>query len=92
MILIKTDLTGVKTGDIICSVWSHADKKWVRTLKDIDGNNINIHKLKVERSLNGTKWILCLYKLNSTDINQKHIFYLDLDNNLKFKIWQKSAL
>ena len=66
VISIKTDLTGLKTGDIICSVWSSTDKKWVRILKDNEGNDINIHKLEVERSLNGSNsWILCLYKLNS---------------------------
>lgn len=89
MVSIKTDITCVKTGDIICSVWSHIDKKWIRILKDKDGNETNIHKLEVERSLNGShKWILCLHKLNSEDKNQKHIFYLDLDDNLKFKIWK----
>ena len=86
MISIKTDLSGVKNGDTICSVWSRKDKKWVRILKDKDGNNINIYKLEVERSLNGSdKWILCLYKLYFP----KYIFYLD--DNLKFKIWKKSA-
>ena len=59
MISIKTDLTGVKNGDTICSVLSRTDKKWVRILKDKDGNNINIYKLEVERSLNGSNnWIL----------------------------------
>jgi len=92
VISIKADITGVKTGDIICSVWSSTDKKWVRTLKDNEGNDININKLEVERSLNGSNsWILCLYKLNTKDKNQKYVFYLDLDSNLKFKIWKKSA-
>ena len=89
---IISDITGVKNGDIICSVWCSADKKWVRTLKDNEGNDININKLEVERSLNGiNSWILCLYKPNTKDKNQKYVFYLDLDSNLKFKIWKKSA-
>ena len=92
MISIKTDITGVENGDTICSVWNSTDKKWVRILKDKDGNNINIYKLEVERSLNnGRNWILCLYKLNSKDKNQKHIFHLDLDVNFIFRVWQKSA-
>ena len=86
MVSIKTDLSGVNQGDTICSVWSRKDKKWVRILKDKDGNNINIYKLEVERSLKGSdKWILCLYK----SYFPKYIFYLD--DNLKFKIWKKSA-
>ena len=90
MASIKTDLTGVKTGNIICSVWSKIDKKWVRTLKDTDGYDINIHKLEVERSLNGCKtWILCLYKLNSKDEKQKYVFHLDIDKYSQFKIWKK---
>ena len=90
---IKSDITDVKTGDIICSVWSSTDKKWVRTLKDNEENDININKLEVERSLKGSNcWILCLYKLNTKDTNQRYVFYLDLDSNLKFKIWKKSAV
>ena len=86
MVSIKRDLSGVNKGDTICSVWSRKDKKWVRILKDNDGNNINIYKLEVERSLNGSdKWILCLYKSYLKDT--KHIFYLD--DNLVFKIWKK---
>ena len=86
MVAIKTDLSGVNKGDTICSVWSRKDKKWVRILKDNDGNNIYIHKLEVERSLNGSnKWILCLYESYLKDT--KHIFYLD--DNLVFKIWKK---
>jgi hypothetical protein len=86
---IKVDLSDIKTGDIICSVWSRVQNKWIRTLKDKDNNDINIHKLEVERSLNGSvNWILCLYQLNSKDCKGKHIFYLDLDK-FKFKIWKK---
>jgi len=92
MSLIKTDITGIETGDTICSIWSYVDKKWVRILKDKDGNDINIHKLEVERSLNGSNnWILCLYKLNSKDKNQKHIFHLDLDK-FQVKIWKKTGM
>ena len=87
MVSIKTDLSGVNKGKTICSVWSRKDKKWIRILKDKDGNDINIYKLEVERSLNNgsDKWILCLYK--SYLKNTKHIFYLD--DNLVFKIWEK---
>jgi hypothetical protein len=46
---IETDLSGVEVGDIICSI--RYDKNWTRTLEDKNGININIHKLKVERSL-----------------------------------------
>ena len=61
-------------------------------LKDKDGNDVNIHKLEVERSLNGSNnWILCLYKLNLKDEKQKHIFYLNFDDNSKIRIWKKSA-
>ena len=87
MVSIKTDLSGVNKGKTICSVWSRKDKKWIRILKDKDGNDINIYKLEVERSLNNgsDKWILCLYK----SYFPKYIFYLG--DNLKFKIWKKSA-
>ncbi len=88
MISVNSDLSGINTGDVMCSVWSYTNKKWVRVLKDIDGNDINIYGLEVERSLNGSKdWILCLYRLNSKDKNQKHIFHLDLDK-VKVKIWK----
>jgi|UniRef100_A0A6C0BY24 hypothetical protein len=79
------DLSGVKTGDIICSVKISPNKKWVRILKDNDGNEINLHKLKVERSLNSSHiWILCLY--NSIPNEQKHIFHLNLEK-IKMRIW-----
>ena len=56
-----SDLSGVKNNNIICSIKISPNKKWVRKLKDKDGNEINIYKLKVERSLNsGNTWILCL--------------------------------
>ena len=79
---IITDLSGVNEGDIICSVCVSPSKKWVRELKDIDGNIINIHKLIVERSLNSNdKWIICLN--NRIPENNKHVFYL---NFLKIKV------
>ena len=56
-----SDLSGLKNNNIICSIKISPNKKWVRKLKDKDGNEINIYKLKVERSLNsGNTWILCL--------------------------------
>ena len=60
-----SDLSGLKNNNIICSIKISPNKKWVRKLKDKDGNEINIYKLKVERSLNsGNTWILCLYHSN----------------------------
>lgn len=82
------DLSGVKTNDMICSVKILPNNNWVRTLKDRDNNEINIYKLKVERSLNsGNNWILCLYTSNSNE--NKHIFYLDLDKT-KIRIWSNN--
>ena len=79
------DLTGVKAKDIICSIVIAPNRKCVRTLDDNNGNSINIHKLKVERSLNSGKiWILCLYNQNSEE--NKHIFHLDY-NKVKARIW-----
>ena len=83
------DLYNVKSGDIMCSIWNKNDKKWVRVLQDNEGNNVCIHKLEVERSLNGSKnWILCLYKQDSTNNNEKYVFHLDIDT-IKAKIWKK---
>lgn len=83
---IVSDLTGVERNDIICSVWNYADKKWIRILKNIDGEFINIYKLKVERSLSsGNCWILCLYKADDTD--EKHVFHLDYEK-IKIKYWK----
>ena len=80
-----SDLSGVKKNNIICSVQISPNKKWVRKLKDKDGNEINIYKLKVERSLNnGNTWILCLYHSNSNE--QKHIFLLDIEK-IKIRYW-----
>lgn len=79
------NLSDVKINNKICSVKISPSKKWIRTLKDKNGNDVNIHKLKVERSLNsGDTWILCLYHLNSNE--QKYIFYLDL-NKIKIRYW-----
>ncbi len=54
-----SDLSGLKNNNIICSIKISPNKKWVRKLKDKDGNEINIYKLKVERSLNsGNTYII----------------------------------
>ena len=80
-----SDLSGLKNNNIICSIKISPNKKWVNKLKDKDGNEINIHKLKVERSLNsGNTWILCLYHSNSNE--QKHVFYLDYDK-ITIRYW-----
>ena len=79
---ITSDITGLESMDIICSVY--ADKKWKRVLMDKDENDVNIHKLEVERSFKGSSyWILCLYNRNTK--NYTHIFHL---NKYKFKIWK----
>lgn len=76
MTSIISDLSGIKNNDIICSVRISPSKKWIRTLTDIDGNQVNIHKLRVERSLNSDDcWILCLY--NQDPKQKKHVFWLD---------------
>jgi len=77
---IITDLSGIKNDDIICSIKISPNKKWLRIIKDNENNEINIHKLKVERSLNSSKWILCLYNIDPN--KQKHVFYLDLNKTL----------
>ena len=80
-----SDLSGLKNNNIICSIKISPNKKWVRKLKDKDGNEINIYKLKVERSLNsGNTWILCLYHSNANE--QKHIFHLDYDK-ITIRYW-----
>ena len=85
------DLYDVKSGDIMCSVWNKTNKKWVRVLQDNEGNDVYIHKLEVERSLNGCKdWIICLYEKNKTNNNNKHVFHLDIDKT-KVKIWKNST-
>ena len=82
---IVSDLSGVTKNNIICSIQISPNKKWVRTLNDTNGNEINIYKLKVERSLNsGNIWILCLYHSNSNE--QKHVFYLDYDK-ITIRYW-----
>ena len=82
------DLSGLHIGDVICSIYSKSDKKWIRTLNDTDGNAIHIYKLVVERSLNGVNnWILCL--LNKNPDLDKHIFYLDIDDTFMVKYYAK---
>jgi hypothetical protein len=90
------DLTGIQSNDIVCSIKNNSNiknkNKWVRTLEDINGNIIDIHKLRVERSLkSGDKWILCLYNKISNKEKQKHVFYIDFDNfdKIKLRIWNK---
>ena len=85
------NLYNVKSGDIMCSIWNKNDKKWVRVLQDNEGNLVYIHKLEVERSLNGSKhWIICLYKQNRINNNEKYVFYLDIDK-IKVKFWKKTT-
>ena len=80
------DLSGVNTEDIICSVWNKTNKKWKRIIEDKEGNNVYIHKLKVERQLNESKhWIICLYKQNRINNNDKYVFYLHIDK-IKVKV------
>ena len=81
------DLSGLHIGDVICSIYSKSDKKWIRTLNDRDGNAIHIHKLVVERSLNSNNWILCL--LNKNPDLDKHIFYLDIEDKFMVKYYAK---
>ena len=87
---IITSLSGVEEGDVVCSVWSSANKKWFRVMKDNDGNDISVYKLEVERSLVGeeTRWILCLYQACSKNTNEKHVFHLNLDK-CKVRVWKK---
>lgn len=86
---IITDLSSVKKGDIICSIYHNEEKKWSRTLQERDGNIlINIHKLEVERSVNGEyHWILGLYKPDKSGV---YIFRLDIDDN-KVRVWKGSS-
>jgi len=89
MASVLSDLSGIAEGDIICSVRVKPETRWKRKLQDKDGNEVNIHRLEVERSLNsGTNWILCLYKENRTSEYDKHIFLLDLDDT-QVKVWKK---
>ena len=75
---IITDLSEVEADDYIISIQILPEKKWKRVLLDYQGNEFNIYKLKVERSLNSGKiWILALY--NRIDDSPNHIFYLNLD-------------
>ncbi len=73
-----SDLSSLTAGDILVSIKIKPSKKFIRVLNDSDNNPINIHKLKVERSLrSGDKWILCLYK--DVSEKEKYVFYLDLE-------------
>jgi len=91
---IITSLSGVEEGDVVCSVWSSADKKWVRVVKDEERNDISVYKLEVERSLAGggeeNRWILCLYQVCSKNLNEKHVFYLNIDK-CKVRVWKKNG-
>ena len=82
------DLSGLTCGNIIISFQVRPNRKWVRVLKDIDGNMVNIFHLKVERNLpSGNTWILCLH--NKHPDKRKHVFHLDFE---KTKVRSKASI
>jgi hypothetical protein len=70
----------LKANDIICSMYSRNENKWIR-----DMNNIYIDQLKVMRIFNeNKKWVLYLYEKNR--MNSINIFYINSD------IYEKVAI
>jgi hypothetical protein len=76
----KIGLYELRTNDIICSIYSKNENKWIRDLNNIDNHLIHIHQLKVFRFFDeNKKWILYLYDENL--MNKINIFELNLDIN-----------
>lgn len=87
----KTDITGLRPNMVICSIWSKNSKSWTRTLENMDGVDVNVHKLVIERSLPGSgdkNWILAVYKNNVHEHNNRHVFNFDYSKYWCFKVWE----
>lgn len=70
----------LKTNDIICSIYSRNENKWIRNM-----NDIYIDELKVMRIFNeNKKWVLYLYEKNR--MNNINIFHINSD------IYEKVAI
>ena len=70
----------LKTNDIICSIYSRNENKWIRGM-----NDIYINELKVMRIFNeNKKWVLYLYEKNR--MNNINIFHINSD------IYEKVAI
>jgi hypothetical protein len=71
----------LKTNDIICSIYSRNENKWIRCM-----NDIYIHELKVMRIFNeNKKWVLYLYEKNR--MNNINIFHINSDIYEKIAIY-----
>lgn len=74
----KIELYELRANDIICSVYSKNENKWIRELNDINNNLIQIHKLKVMHAFyENRKMVLYLYQENW--MNRINIFKLDIN-------------
>jgi hypothetical protein len=76
----------LRTNDIICSMYSRNENKWIRYMNNIDNNLINIEELKVMRIFNeNKKWVLYLYEKNR--MNRINIFHINSDIYEKIAIY-----
>jgi hypothetical protein len=81
----KIELYELKANDIICSIYSKNENKWIRELNDINNNLIQIHKLKVMHTFyENKKMVLYLYDENW--MNKINIFRLDINETVAISI------
>ena len=81
----KIELYELRANDIICSIYSKNENKWIRELNDINNNLIQIHKLKVMHTFyENRKIVLYLYQENW--MNRINIFKLDINETVAIYI------
>jgi|688.fasta_scaffold694071_1 hypothetical protein len=81
----KIELYELRANDIICSIYSKNENKWIRELNDINNNLIQIHKLKVMHTFyENKKMVLYLYDENW--MNKINIFRLDINETVAISI------
>jgi hypothetical protein len=81
----KIELYELRANDIICSIYSKNENKWIRELNDINNNLIQIHKLKVINTFyENKKMVLYLYDENW--MNKINIFRLDINETVAISI------
>lgn len=79
-------LGSIKKNSKINAIKLPGQKFWSKEMRDRNGINVNIHELKVERSvISGSAWILCLYHKNSF-YPEKHIFYFNYSEYNEIKL------
>ena len=79
----KVGLYELRANDIICSIYSKNENKWIREMKDMNNNLIYIDQLKVMRFIGENKRLI-LYDKNY--MNRNNIFQLN-DNEIIFSIY-----